>query len=885
MPEYWNDIGELFNEALEQPVEQRSSFLERACAGNQELLREVLSLLESYEEHPEFLETPAAKITGDDEESDEEMVGQRVGPYRIAERIGRGGMGTVWLAERDDDQFQQQVAIKIVKRGMDSQEIIHRFRAERQILASLQNPNIARLLDGGIAEDGRPWLAMEYIEEGIPLNTYCKQHQLNIHERLLLFRTVCSAVAHAHQNLIVHRDLKMNNILVSKQGRVKLLDFGIAKLLSSETSNNHATEFGHRLLTPDYASPEQIRGERITTATDIYSLGVLLFELLTNHRPYRLKGLSTSEIEQVICRDEPELPSKVVYRPNNQEEKEPNGHKRQAKRLSKRLEGDLDTIVLRAMHKDPTRRYQSVEQFSDDVGRYLDGLPVRARRDSIAYRTGKFIGRHKFGITTAATLFTSITGFGGAMAIQRNRIAKQALEISKERDKAEQIAGFLKGLFSANDPAFARGKELTALEILDRGSERVEKELVDRPELQVEVMLMIGEVYLEMGAYDKAEAIFRHTLRIALQRWPDGSSLLATSQHALAASLNCRNSNYDEALELFCNAFDTLRLVHGDQLEADTTHVLNDIGLIMLRREKLNTAEQLFRLVTEMREQIFKEDHHHIAYTLNNLSIALQRQGYERFDEAIELLYRAVEMLKRLNGENHPDTSLGFYNLAQLYKKIGRIEDSERLHFKALAIRQAIFKEHRNLAFSYIRVGGIWARRRNIEEAERYLQKGLEMFRSIHGSHHIDVADALVSLARLRYITEDIEEAEQLLIQAYNIRLETLGDSHSSVTHIFLDLGHIERYRKNNEKAEEFYRTALHGFERDRNIHVHLLEECRLALVELLIEDQRLYEAATELQQCHYTMSVRNHPKAIKVSKRLTEVTEMMHKEKQNKSL
>src|SRR5262245_35089982 len=340
------------------------------------------------------------------------LAGCRIGPYKLIREIARGGMGAVYLAARADEEYRKQVAIKIVKRGMDTEAIVRRFRKERQILAGLDHPNIARLLDGGTTEDGLPYFVMEYVE-GLPLDTYCDTHKLSIAERLQLFRTVCSAVQHAHERGVIHRDLKPANVLVTGSGVPKLLDFGIARVLNPELSPAVLQTTASRPLTPAYASPEQVRGEEITPASDIYSLGVLLYELLTGHRPYRLRTHTAQELERVICEQEPEKPSTIVscieevlVADDSREvaitpASVSNARAEQPDTLRRRLIGDLDNIVLMALRKEPARRYSSVEKFSVDIRRHLEGLPVIAHKDTLTYRTGKFIGRNKASVITA----------------------------------------------------------------------------------------------------------------------------------------------------------------------------------------------------------------------------------------------------------------------------------------------------------------------------------------------------------------------------------------------------------------------------------------------------------------------------------------------------
>jgi len=411
-PEQWEKIKEIFAFALEQDSSRRAEFLRQACSGDESVRAELESLLSTYDSADATGKPPRA--TPDDEG----IAGQKIGPYQVLRQIGVGGMGAVYLAVRADQAYSKRVAIKLVQAGIDTQEIARRFRHERQILATLDHPNIARLVDGGTTERGVPYFVMDYVE-GTRIDDYCDSHKLSIEERIRLFREVCSAVQYVHQNLVVHRDLKPSNILVTVEGVPKLLDFGIAKLLKPElfTSLADATVVEFRLMTPGYASPEQARGEPVTTASDVYSLGVILYELLTAQRPYRLKTDAPGEVLRAVCDQEPERPSAAAIRiPETHAEKDSSPAVAAEKRatvpekLRRQLSGDLDTIVLKALRKEPQRRYASVERFSDDLHRYLTGLPVSAQRDTWSYRAEKFVRRNRVGVAAATLLAVSLVG-------------------------------------------------------------------------------------------------------------------------------------------------------------------------------------------------------------------------------------------------------------------------------------------------------------------------------------------------------------------------------------------------------------------------------------------------------------------------------------------
>ena len=425
------DAGDLFADALEIPAARRAQWLDEHCRGAT-IRAEVDSLLASHEEAGDFLLTPAVDTDqyADEDLEVEDLSGSRVGPYRLVHVLGRGGMSAVYLGERVDGDFQQTVAVKVIRRGMDSGPILRRFRTERRALAALEHPNIARLIDGDETADGRPYLVMEYVN-GLPIDRYCEQRQLSIAARVDLFRGVCEAVQHAHGRLVVHRDLKPSNILVSDDGRVKLLDFGIAKLLEPRDMGLTATV--QRMMTPRYASPEQVRGEPVTTATDIYSLGVLLYELLTDKPPYQLERATSQEVERVICATEPARPSTVVAA---------------GSRVARSLAGDLDNIVLKAMRKEPERRYISAEHLAEDLQRHEEGLPVQARPDTFGYRAHKFVRRNLVAVVAATVVTLALVG---ATAVS-TRLYLQSEQARKEADTqrrtAARVSDFLQSMMA-----------------------------------------------------------------------------------------------------------------------------------------------------------------------------------------------------------------------------------------------------------------------------------------------------------------------------------------------------------------------------------------------------------------------------------------------------
>ena len=441
--EHWGAVKEKLQAALDLEPEKRRAYLDEAAGSDLELRRELESLLVAHEKAgTDFLNTPPPPTIAITEppQNSEPFIGRRIGPYQIVNQIGTGGMGEVYRAFRIDE-YEKEVAIKVVRAGQESGFSVSRFKNERQILAKLEHPNVARLVDGGTTDDGLPYFVMELIE-GRPIDEYCESHKLPIEERLKLFLQVCSAVQYAHQHLIIHRDIKPSNILVTSEGTPKLLDFGIAKILGTEATAAlfEPTLTIFRAFTPEYASPEQIKGDPITTASDVYSLGVVLYELLTGCHPYRKPNSKAQEIFHAVCEVEAEKPSTAVKKKSvSVSDGEPrslalsDARHSSTEKLSKRLRGDIDNIVLMALRKEPQRRYTSVEQFSEDIRRHLENLPVLARKDTVTYRTSKFVNRHKAGVVTAILLALTLL-VALVITLREARVARQQAAVARAQE-------------------------------------------------------------------------------------------------------------------------------------------------------------------------------------------------------------------------------------------------------------------------------------------------------------------------------------------------------------------------------------------------------------------------------------------------------------------
>lgn len=610
----WLRTKALLESALDLPESEQREYLERACGPDRELLADVARLLGGAE--------AADRYFSSWHEQEDLAVGACVGPYRLTAKLGRGGMGTVYRAERNDDAFRRTVAIKILRRGAASADVVRRFRIERQILASIDHPNIARLYDGGTSEDGRPFLVMELVE-GIPLDDFCDARELTTRARLQLFRKVCAAVQVAHQSLIVHRDLKPANILVTDDGEPKLLDFGIAKLFHPDHAAHSAelTRAEVRLMTPEYGSPEQARGEPVTTASDVYSLGVVLYELLTGRTPHDLSELDILEMTRTICYENPSRPSTLVT-----------GSAR------RRLKGDLDNIVLKALSKERARRYASVQELSDDIERHLRKHPVRARADTLAYRARRFVERHKVGLGAAVIVTSALTGFTVMTARARTSAEREAA-------KTRAINRFLQNVMSSANVAQGGSRNVTIFEALESAGERIDHLFDGQPDLESAVRHSIGMTLVSVGEYEAAEAHLLTSLALRRELFGDRHAEVAQSRYGLGV-LHFQRGDFAVAVRELEEAAALQRELLGDQ-HPDVAKSLHVLGIIAQDRGDRRGAEALYEEVLEIRRHALGDDHPLVGRVLTDLASSAEARGDKataraHHREAVDILRRSA---------------------------------------------------------------------------------------------------------------------------------------------------------------------------------------------------------------------------------------------------
>ena len=785
----WTQVKEIFSSALECEIQDRDCFLNEACTGDQGLRAEVAALLSGHEAAGDFMQQPAIISVGliaeDQGDRSAAVAGQQIGSYQIIRELGRGGMGSVYLAARADESFDKKVALKLIKRGMDSDAIIKRFVLERQILANLDHPNIAGLIDGGTTEDGRPYFVLEYVE-GTPITHYCDEHKLNTVERLKLFRKVCAAVEFAHQNLIVHRDLKPSNIIVTSDGTPKLLDFGIAKLLSADPSSSvEATETIARLLTPEYASPEQLWGSPITTKGDVYSLGVVLYELLSGHRPFNFISRSPEEVVRRISSSEPVRPSVVITRidpehlaDHDDQVRTPGaiGRARDGsiEKLRRRLSGDLDNIVLKALRKESERRYPSVQEFSEDIRRHLDGLPVNARPDTLSYRTSKFITRHKASVS--AVLIVALTLLSATFVT-----AWQARVARRERDKAERrfkdvrnLAGSF--LFDFHDAIADLNGATKAREMVVKKAQQYLDSLAEEAGDDRELLWELSTAYLKLGDVQGQPGF---------SRTGDTGAALRSYQKSLElrrrlVRLDPINPQFQLGLAITLSRFGPLSQVLGNPSEAV---------------EKMREA-------TEITDRLLPQSHDFVTFqsaTRNPAFLGDALSEIGKYDEAL-VTYQKCLSIAENKGGYHPDEAVK-HRIAVCRERLGFIFGIKGDYQKSLENHQAMLAIEEELssleptnveygrgeATALDHVGDAYRGLKNYPKAIENGKRGLAMYEEFiakepqNARAKKDAGDCSHHLAETLMASGDFQAAFSLLQKTLRIRRELVASDPANV--------------------------------------------------------------------------------------------------------
>jgi serine/threonine protein kinase/tetratricopeptide (TPR) repeat protein len=770
-PERWQLVKAVLEEVLEAEEDERKALLSKRCADDPDLRKEVEALLEADEKVTEFLEPETLARPG------VLSRGEEVGPYHVLRRIGEGGMGEVYEAEQAKP-VRRRVAMKLIKLGMDTRQVIARFDTERQALALMSHPSIARVFDAGTTEKGRPYFVMEYVP-GVSVTEYCDTNHLGTLQRLELFIQICEGVHHAHQKGIIHRDIKPSNVLVTLvDGKPvpKIIDFGVAKATAQRlTEATFYTELGQAIGTPEYMSPEQteVTGIDIDTRTDVYSLGILLYELLTGARPFdfRAKGLGFDEMRRRIREEEPTRPSTRARELSQTSPEVARNRHTDPGTLVSTLRGDLDWITLKALEKDRARRYGSVSELAADIQRHLDHRPVVAGPSSTTYRIGKFVRRHRMGVAAASVVALALVlGLAaatvGLVRAQRAEVAARQAEARalQEAETAQQVSDFLVDLFEVSDPRVTEGESLTAREILDRGAADIERELVDQPLIQARLKDTMSRVYHKIGLYPEADSL--------------GRQALETRERLLGAR------------------------------HADVATSLQNLGTLHRKQGDYEEAESLHRRALDIRESVLEKHDPLLAETLNSLAIDLAIQG--DLAQAEVLLERAVDIREHVFGKYHPTTAVSVHDLAVIYARQGDNERAEPLFLRLMESGEKnLAPDHPLLGYPAVSLAIINMRRSELEKAERYIQIALRVFEKSYGSDHPEVANALHELANLRHHQGRDEEAETVYLRALDIRERLLGGEHIEVAETLEGLARLHEDQGRGAEAERLYKRAL----------------------------------------------------------------------------
>jgi serine/threonine protein kinase len=836
----WRKVNEIVADVLDMDPGSRRKYLKEAIPSNSEIEREVLSLLDGEIEADDLFGSPAVANFADlltSEEAPEALAGQTLGNYKIIREIGWGGMGAVYLAERTDGVFEQNVALKLLKREFNTSALRRYFQQERAILAALQHPNIARLLDAGTTDDKVPFIVMEYVD-GLPIDEYCSVNDLSLSERLDLFRDVCTAVDFAHRSLIIHRDLKPSNILVTADGTVKLLDFGISKILSENTEDNGSrtiTRLG--VMTPSYASPEQLKNESVTTATDVYSLGVILYELLCGVLPFEGRKSDVFDTGKFALEAEPPLPSSVVSgftvdgvpELSHSPRETDRGHIRTTSpRIravkAQQLRGDLDNIMTKALRHEPERRYASVAKFSEDIGRYQSGFPVEARPDTFRYRAHKFMSRNVTGVAAAALVTIAILSGIGATLWQSRVAAAERDRARQEADKAQKINAYLQNVLNFSNPHWLssnpkRNRDATIAQAMDEALKTIDTDLAGDPEIQAEILFTLCQSYATQGDFSKSNSLalraiekFDEALGPGNVRSMQASVILADTQY-LSGQFDEAEANYLKAIDYFRERYPT-----DPTAIKWLTIALNDQGNVDIIRGKFQIATERIRESVSLAEQITGRDRYVLPTVLTNLATALQylndyegsaeysarslavmrEQGSDQkleggiahltigkaqnmignYELAAQHLELADQIFTSSVGDDNAYTLNNRYHKANNLFKRGQTAESLVLIEETISRQKALFpKGHFSLCFSQRLLGEILTKQGKLKDGEQELRTALDFMAASVSEPNHEISFIKTTLGENLIAQNRAAEALDVLNSALNGFLSTRGDN------------------------------------------------------------------------------------------------------------
>jgi serine/threonine protein kinase/Tfp pilus assembly protein PilF len=844
---------ELVERALRLPPNEGDRYLVRECGGDEPLLTLARALLASRGESLTVRMSRFRPLEFD-------RPPDRIGHYRILGTVGEGGMGVVYLAEQEHP-VRRRVALKVIKLGMDTREVIARFEVERQALALMNHPNIAKVFDAGTTDGGRPYFAMEHVS-GVPITDHCDRHRLSNRERLDLFQQVCQAVHHAHQRGVIHRDLKPSNILVAfEDGRAvpKVIDFGVAKATSQRlTEKTVYTELGLLIGTPEYMSPEQteMTGQGVDTTTDVYSLGVILYKLLTGVLPFEpqeLRAAGYESMQRMIREVDPPTPSTRISRLGDTAAEVAANRRTDVRALRRQLRGELDWIITRSLEKDRSCRYPSASELGADVLRYLRNEPVQARPHSAGYQFRKLVARHKAPFAFAGVLFLVLAGFGSWMGVLYERAETARKQLAVEAETSARVSDFLAGMFEEADPSRARGDSVTVREVLDRGVEQIETELDAQPVIKARLLHTLGRVYTGLGLYRVAAPLHEEGLHLTEQVFGPDALETGRSLHSLAKTYN-KQGRYDEALPLLERAvavkeahygpnhadagtsINALAATYADKLQfaqAESLYLralasfeasdaaggalhstsVMDLANLYRKLARYDEAGSLYVAALEMQEETLGEDHPDVARTLNNLGTFYYRVG--RYPESEEAYLRSLAIREKVLGPEHEETARTLGNLALLYSDTGRLTEAEELEKRAMAVAEkTLGPGHIVMAWAYNDLGKIYYLQGRLNDALDSVRKSAALKEKILGPDNPDFA---MSLGNVAAVLQDLgrnAEARPLLERALAIERENLGADHPNTLNMVLTMANLNRDLGDYDRAETGYDRALAGWGR-----------------------------------------------------------------------
>lgn len=834
-PAEWQKIETIVDEALELHEGGRSAHIKNRCGDDEACMEHALSFLKSVEKADTYftgkkrVKDKVADYAASERSREfnrEELIGETIGSYKLTRLLGEGGMGAVYLAERADGQFDHSVAIKIIKSDLEETGIYSRFMQERQILAGLTHENIGRLYDGGVTENGIPYLIMEYVD-GIPIDTYCAQNRLSVKERIELFKSVCAAAHHAHTNLVIHRDLKPQNILITGNGTVKIMDFGIAKLArDGRAGENPDDGKSSRFLSFTNAAPEQFTDSPITTATDVYSLGVLLYRLLSGTHPLPIQKKTGSEIISSIKNEKPQPASEKFKALDSDAANKIAGNRNcDASALPKLLRDDLDAILLKCLQKNPGGRYQTVEELIQDLERFRAGYPVKAFSGPKFYYFRKYVGRNRASLFVAAAFFLvaamSVTFY--TYQVQQER------DIAKlEANKANQVTNFVLDLFKGNDPTQTGGEEISARDLLNRGIDRTAY-LVNQPEIQANMLEVLGRILTQLGDFDKAEELLSQSIEIRTDLFGDNHTETISSYEYLGSLLSARGELFD-AQNVLEGAISQRNELLGTQ-QAALSGANTELGYVYRRLGKFQEAEELYRRLIDIYESSLGPNDPLTLLSISSLAVTLHGQG--KLEEA-EIRYRDVlEKRTNLYDTIHPDVAMSMNNLGSLLLNQGEFEESGQLLSAALDMRIALYGLwHPKVALSTNNMGILKRNTGAFDTARQYFNKALEINTKLFGADELQTGINMFSKAELFMMAGEYGQSLDYYNRSNQIFNRHLPEGSSFIARSEMGIGEaLMNYDENKIDDAEYLLNK--GFERVQEIHHSNSLEYGLALVQV----------------------------------------------------